>query len=223
MTTNQTIDGVPGLRELLERVATEANHMLGFTYAANYDECRAAVDELRALLDAPAVESELARMTRRCQNAELALKVQTENYEALKAAQPKGEPVAYRYKEGHASWENENPWVPTTLGHGEVLLGRKELAANGTFKGEERDHHLALVVEPLYAEQTAPVAVKHTMRSIMEAVERSSEYTVLTSNQCAALAAALNTTRPVHANPPPGTEPCGRHIDNDGLDEWRKP
>lgn len=55
MTTNQTIDGVPReLRELLERVATEANHMLGFTYAANYDECRSAVDELRALLDAPA-------------------------------------------------------------------------------------------------------------------------------------------------------------------------
>lgn len=49
MTTNQTIDGVP--RELLERVATEANHMLGFTYASNCDECRAAVDELRALLD----------------------------------------------------------------------------------------------------------------------------------------------------------------------------
>ncbi len=51
MTTNQTIDGVP--RELLERVATEANHMLGFTSASNYDECRNAVDELRALLDAP--------------------------------------------------------------------------------------------------------------------------------------------------------------------------
>lgn len=50
MTTNQTIGG--GTRELLERVATEANHMLGFTYAANYDECRAAVDELRAVLDA---------------------------------------------------------------------------------------------------------------------------------------------------------------------------
>lgn len=33
----------------------------------------------------------------------------------------------------------------------------------------------------------------------------------------------LNTARPVHANPPPGTEPSGTHIDNDGLDEWRKP
>lgn len=41
------------LRALLERVATEADHMLGFTYASNYDECRKAVDELRALLDKP--------------------------------------------------------------------------------------------------------------------------------------------------------------------------
>lgn len=40
-------------RELLERVATEADHMLGFTYASNCDECRKAVDELRALLDKP--------------------------------------------------------------------------------------------------------------------------------------------------------------------------
>lgn len=31
-------------------------------------------------------------------------------------------------------------------------------------------------------EQPAPVAAKHTMKTIMEAVERSSEYTVLTSN-----------------------------------------
>lgn len=28
-------------------------------------------------------------------------------------------------------------------------------------------------------------------------------------------------TRPAHANPPQGIEPCGTHHDNDGLDEWR--
>ena len=44
-------------RELLERVAAEANHMLGFTYASNYDECRSSVDELRALLDSPAEQT----------------------------------------------------------------------------------------------------------------------------------------------------------------------
>ncbi|WDG45715.1 hypothetical protein [Pseudomonas chlororaphis] len=44
---------VSGSRELLERVATEADYMLGFSCAANYDECRGAVDELIALLAAP--------------------------------------------------------------------------------------------------------------------------------------------------------------------------
>lgn len=44
----------------------------------------------------------------------------------------------------------------------------------------------------LYAEQPAPVAVAHTMKSIMEAVEASRCYTVLTSDQCYALAQSLN-------------------------------
>src|SRR6185436_17305896 len=47
--------------ELLERVATEANHMLGFTYAANYEECRSAVDELQAMIDAPVSPQAVAR------------------------------------------------------------------------------------------------------------------------------------------------------------------
>ena len=41
-------------------------------------------------------------------------------------------------------------------------------------------------------EQPAPVAVVHTMKSIMEAVEASRCYTVLTSDQCHALAQSLN-------------------------------
>ena len=44
------------LRALLERVATEADHMLGFTYASNYDECRKAVDELHPFLDNQAAQ-----------------------------------------------------------------------------------------------------------------------------------------------------------------------
>lgn len=35
--------------------------------------------------------------------------------------------------------------------------------------------------------------------------------------------APVAVDRPTHANPPPGTEPFGMHHDNDGLDEWRKP
>ena len=41
-------------------------------------------------------------------------------------------------------------------------------------------------------EQRAPVAVVHTMKSIMEAVEASRCYTVLTSDQLHALAQSLN-------------------------------
>lgn len=82
-----------------------------------------------------------------------------EGYAAMLAAAPASpqaaQPVAYRYKEGQASWENEKPWEPTTVGHGEVLLSRKALAENGTFKGQERDWHLALTVEPLYTHADA--------------------------------------------------------------------
>ncbi|MFL1549712.1 hypothetical protein ACI77I_11495 [Pseudomonas sp. D47] len=79
-------------RELLERIADEANHMLGFTYAANYDECRSAVDELRALLDSPAIA-----ICRGCfteQSMGHACKTCAE-VEAQPAAQPQGEPVAW--------------------------------------------------------------------------------------------------------------------------------
>lgn len=44
--------------------------------------------------------------------------------------------------------------------------------------------------------ESAPVAVTHTMKSIMEAVEASRCYTVLTPDQCHALAQALNEVKP---------------------------
>ncbi|CRM73546.1 hypothetical protein [Pseudomonas sp. 25 R 14] len=46
MTTNQTIDGVPGLRDLLERLHAEHVSIAGHGFWA-------AWKELRALLDAP--------------------------------------------------------------------------------------------------------------------------------------------------------------------------
>lgn len=123
MTTNQTIDGVP--RELLERIF---NHLF-VKPALKESDCK----ELRALLDAPTVESELSRMTRRCQNAELALKVQTENYEALKASQPQGEPVASLEIVGRQCFPSEamkavqgyrkEPWVDGDVGQLPSELG----------------------------------------------------------------------------------------------------
>ncbi|MDO9344879.1 MAG: hypothetical protein Q7T99_15475 [Pseudomonas sp.] len=50
MTTNQTVDGVPGLRSLIERVTSQDLGM-----SAKKDRAEAA-HELRALLDAPAAE-----------------------------------------------------------------------------------------------------------------------------------------------------------------------
>ena len=47
---------------------------------------------------------------------------------------------------------------------------------------------------PLYAEQPAPVA--HTMRSVMDAAQQARGFPVLTSNQCHALAEALNGVKP---------------------------
>lgn len=47
----------------------------------------------------------------------------------------------------------------------------------------------------LYAEQLAPVAVlmpEHTMRSVMDAIQKARGFPVLTSNQCHALAESLN-------------------------------
>lgn len=260
MTTKQTIDGVPGLRELLERVATEANHMLGFTYAANYDEWRAAVDELRALLDAPAVESELARMTRRCQNAELALKVQTENYEALKAAQPKGEPVALAVWYGSMPESNgKSNWTAILYRKGSegsllgalsdgITIDRSEYPERVRYEADRVRYLIGeLKKEPwildydsdkhsgyVYAEQPAPVAVvmPERLREIHEFLlgsESLDGYAFGSLHPSGRkywwrneLRACLNTARPAHANPPPGTEPSGTHRDNDGLDEWRK-
>lgn len=61
-------------------------------------------------------------------------------------------------------------------------------------KGEEFKKSYQVETRPLYAEQPAPVA--HTMWSVMEAAGASKVYTVLTSNQCKALADALNGVKP---------------------------
>ena len=161
MTTNQTIDGVP--RELLERVATEADHMLGFTYASNSEECRSAVDELRALLDAPTEQVEVCN----ADNADQALtlldfalsfalcnldhggtrrdvkkaQAHLEAYRKFKAeqAQGEGEPFAW-YTEDYLSDKSATTYDLATM---------------------ERWKAKGWPVKPLYIEQPAPVAVEY--------------------------------------------------------------
>ena len=79
MTTNQTIDGVPGLRSLLERVTSQDLGM-----SAKKDRAEAA-HELRALLDAP--ECRCKRYGK--DNPHWPCQVHSEPY-----TQPQGEPVA---------------------------------------------------------------------------------------------------------------------------------
>ncbi|AJO79117.1 hypothetical protein [Pseudomonas sp. MRSN 12121] len=91
--SNSEMISVP--RELLERVANEADRMLGFTYASNCDECRAAVDELLALLAAPA---ESCGACGGCANGCRL------DRESPPAAQPQGEPVAWLDPAHGLSW-----------------------------------------------------------------------------------------------------------------------
>ncbi len=119
--------------------------------------------ELRALLDKPVTESEVERLERRCKNAELALKVQTENYEALKAAQHQRDPLAYMCRNiRHTLPSMRTQWEPISVAYAQARMHNKALAAEG--KADES--LLGDEFIPLYAEQPAPVAVVMPERMI---------------------------------------------------------
>lgn len=175
MTTNQTIGGVPRdkLRDLLNRMSQD-QVSLG-VYG----------DEVRALLDAPASEAGKSDIASALESSDWAgtsignkVLVAAAITELRKAAQPQGEPVAYRYKELQQAWENEKPWELATVALGRVYLERKELAERGVLVGRERETYLGLTVEPLYAEQPAPVAVvlPARPRADEEEYERMTDY-----------------------------------------------
>lgn len=174
MTTNQTIDRVLVSCELLK---------VALGYPNNGDEMLAKIkarEELRALLDAPIPfpgyppvpedrKLPAAQPQGDIETLRAALRTEVDagdswKREALELrekleSQPRGEPVAYRYKELQQAWENEKPWELATVSLGRVYLERKELAERGVLVGKERETYLGLTIEPLYAEQPAPVAV----------------------------------------------------------------
>jgi len=94
MTTNQTIDGVPGLRELLERLAAHCVFWDGHAYLEAIQDVG---PELRALLDAPAkpVPSCVSDLERFEADGEDFVKVGDviDMLGNMKAAQPQGEPI----------------------------------------------------------------------------------------------------------------------------------
>ncbi|UNM20872.1 hypothetical protein K0P33_05275 [Pseudomonas sp. ArH3a] len=149
MTTNQTIDGVP--RELLERIATEANHMLGFTYAANYDECRTAVDELRALLDAPVKSfAQTASESAYCQK--------------VPSAKPLGDPVA--------------PFGYWLSPKDQPALGRFHRVTSDDAIIDSDSVVSYFDITALYAEKPAPVAVVLPERTLFEAAYERGDFYV---------------------------------------------
>lgn len=85
MTTNQTIDGVPGLRSLIERVTSQDLGM-----SAKKDRAEAA-HELRALLDTPAKPEPMYPRCTVLKACNVSASASTQP-----AAQPQGEPVAFQ-------------------------------------------------------------------------------------------------------------------------------
>lgn len=141
MTTNQTINGVP--RALLENFASYAE-------GSASGEVQQWVKKLRALLDAPAAtpvpaawirfdQDQKAIFTRgKRSNDSEPLYLHPTAYR-MPTTQPQGEPVGFRYRAHGGPWElmPESPFADGRTHHRE--------------NGEE--------LQPLYAEQSAPVAV----------------------------------------------------------------
>lgn len=180
--SNQTIDGVPGLRSLLERLAKIENISRDEDNGPGRDLCPVcfgdgqwnwvqgsvkSIDpieheadcplaELRALLDAKPI------ICRGC----MADGVSPDHFDSpgkCKSGQPQVEPVAEIVEFGN--------------GLKEVSWRKGKMPELGT---------------KLYAEQPAPVT--HTMKSVMEAICKIDGFPMLTSNQCHALAVKLNDT-----------------------------
>ena len=139
--TNQTIDGVP--RELLENAARcIERYQFGTDWAK----------ELRALLEAPAVNTDVRTIlldvvpgdgdghevyAKCCDEVVTLLGKQADRIEELEAAQPQGEPFAW-YTEDYLSDKSATTYDLATM---------------------ERWKAKGWPVTPLYAEQPAPVAV----------------------------------------------------------------
>lgn len=159
------------LRELLVRI----NNL-----HATGNDIDIEMKELRALLDNPVFESEVDRLERRCKNAELALKVQTENCEALKAAQHQGEPVAKS--------------KPVAKLHAERLTGR-DGEYGVTVEDSEWINTCRLTggIFNLYAEQPAPVV---TVAKLTQAVHDVAGFPGVTGYQLRELADRLNGVKP---------------------------
>ena len=133
------------------------------------------------------------------------------------AAQPQGEPVAIVVEQTH-NYANY-------LVFGSSIPGVQQPVPVVKRKAHLLDQSLPTGTK-LYAEKPAPVSVVLPERNVVRVykpIRIDGTELAQVWNACLDEVTRLNTNRPTHANPPPGTEPSGAHHDNDGLDEWRKP
>ncbi len=165
MTTNQTIDGVP--RELLERMLDSA---LAYEHVQGDD-----LDELRALLDAPACKTCCGQGEIFVSKGKVESHMLTEPEPIYRecpdckpAAQPQGEPVTCATKSAPELWQvrffhGENTstpgweaWENLTVKYsyaGETIESRVKEIQGYIEQGYKYE------LRALYAEQPAPVAV----------------------------------------------------------------
>lgn len=102
--------------------------------------------------------------------------VRTWNRRAKPAAPHQGEPVAYRWR---------------------VVGYREWTFSDCSVEFDARSNDDRFEAQALYAEQPAPAAVAHTMRSVMEITQEASQFYVLgTSNWCGHIANRLNGVKP---------------------------
>lgn len=137
MTTNQKIDGVPGLRSLIERVTSQDLGM-----SAKKDRAEAA-HELRALLDEPANRcGECGAETVQGCNDRGCFFFESGNGEPAAQPQGEGEPVIHI--------------TPEALS---MLRGERKMQSGGLTYSQSKP--VGGWTVPLYAEKTAPVAQKY--------------------------------------------------------------
>lgn len=204
MITNQTIDGVP--RSLIERAIT----------AAHIADCPALRNELRALLDAPAVESE-------------------------PAARPQGDPVAHCLlrRNGSGEWVNDaKSWADGAPSR-EIMVDCEKHPELYRVRLAYAEQPAPVAVEGLeiVGRQCFPSDAMKAVRGYRKEPWVDGDVGKLPSEPgfyrielLVRLSDVANAVfeyrqpapeRPAHANPPPVTEPCGTHHDNDGLDDYR--
>lgn len=106
--------------------------------------------------------------------------IQRADWEELRAIL--AAPAVERQEPSHWADAYDNTITASHKSHNEKLGGAPAM-------------FVELYTQPLYTSPPAPVAVPHTMKSVMSAICAINGFPMLTSNQCHALAQSLNKVK----------------------------